>query len=256
LVRTEADTVEWMTITGFWRTCVGRYHPGSEVHLAGRAACSSIPPLVVLATAVGISEPVYVVQTRTIDGGASFWVTESALTSLTVGILAARDASSAAATDGVLVAKAVGGARPYVYSLTRAAAHYGGDDSDGEGRVVVDGSDGRTQTGSAAEFQGLGCGAYVVEVVDRFGLRAEQEVTIYDSECRGRTVDMDAAKGAMCAICCAAPRNALLLPCSHMGMCMSCARRAMRESRKAGTPNGACPFCRGSICGMVEVIWT
>lgn len=238
-VRIPGRKTERMRLIGPRRPCGGRYRQGDEVYLLESTAA----PLSILATAVAVSGDVtrvtiaHLVQPRSAESGTAFWATEEALTNLTVGVIVARDASDSVAADGQLTAGAIGGRSPFAYRLLR------GD------TVVRD-----SQLGDIVEFEGLSRGEYAVEATDSWGLRASRKVTIYDTECRTRSVDM--GEGVMCVTCCKAPRSALLIPCRHMGLCLPCARTVMRTSRRPDAPNGICPFCRGPVCGVIDAIWT
>lgn len=53
--------------------------------------------------------------------------------------------------------------------------------------------------------------------------------------------ELSSASGE-CAICMEGPKNACLMPCGHLGMCLSCAKKQPR-----------CPLCMGKISTIVQV---
>mgnify|MGYP001993505195 CR=1 FL=1 len=48
-----------------------------------------------------------------------------------------------------------------------------------------------------------------------------------------------------CSICCTRPRNTVMVPCGHGGVCDACATRCERRGR--------CPTCRGPVEGTLRV---
>ena len=48
-----------------------------------------------------------------------------------------------------------------------------------------------------------------------------------------------------CTICCTRPRNTVILPCGHGGICDGCASRCHRRGR--------CPTCRGPTEGTLRI---
>ena len=48
-----------------------------------------------------------------------------------------------------------------------------------------------------------------------------------------------------CSICCTRPRNTVILPCGHGGLCDACATRCERRGR--------CPSCRGPVESTLRV---
>ena len=59
---------------------------------------------------------------------------------------------------------------------------------------------------------------------------------VYDAPCH------TAGDCQCCAVCLAAPKNTLMLPCKHMTMCADCTRKVLASSSRP-----RCPLCRYRI---------
>jgi hypothetical protein len=65
------------------------------------------------------------------------------------------------------------------------------------------------------------------------------------------------AAAALCTVCLSRPRDTVILPCRHVALCVTCARRLAPppgEGGAAATPGaGVCPICRGRLENYLQL---
>ena len=79
-----------------------------------------------------------------------------------------------------------------------------------------------------------------------------------DSDTTERDADAAPAAGSapgasLCVVCLVRPRDVVALPCRHVALCMSCARRLVASIGDDGAAGGACPLCRGRVENYLQL---
>ena len=65
----------------------------------------------------------------------------------------------------------------------------------------------------------------------------------------------DGERRLSCDVCMENPKNVVMLPCRHMGVCAECAAR-IRDQALARNAKMTCPTCRGVVTETMEIFTT
>lgn len=71
-------------------------------------------------------------------------------------------------------------------------------------------------------------------------LQNELERIRLESRSRGRYADETLRDDQKCIVCWTNPKEVIILPCSHVCLCINCSTKINVDTKK-------CPFCRGTI---------
>ena len=81
----------------------------------------------------------------------------------------------------------------------------------------------------------------------------ESDATEREADANAAAPSTAAPGSSICVVCLVRPRDVVALPCRHVALCMSCARRLVASTGDDGTAGGACPLCRGRVENYLQL---